>query len=355
MNGRRPEVRPLFFDRGELVLLDQRRLPGEVAFLRCATAEAVAEAIRALAVRGAPAIGLAAAYGVVLAARQADRLSLGGEGWFSAVRAAGELLIGTRPTAVNLSWAVRRMLAHAEAGADSRELLAVADAMAGDDVETNMHIGELGARLLPEPAVVLTHCNAGALATGGYGTALGVVRRAWRDGRLTKVFATETRPLLQGARLTAWELMREGIPVTLLADAAAPWLLAGGEVNAVVVGADRIAANGDVANKVGTYGLAVAAARHRVPLIVAAPLSTVDPGVRTGGSICIEERSPDEVTSVQGVRLAPAGVEAWNPAFDVTPAELVAALVTEVGVLRPPYTETIAAAIGAAGATSEEV
>jgi methylthioribose-1-phosphate isomerase len=314
-------------------LLDQRRLPGEEAWLALTTAEAVAEAIRTLAVRGAPAIGVAAAYGLAVEARRGagpDRL-----------RAAAALLASARPTAVNLEWAVRRM--SRRIGAPAAAILAEAHAIRDEDEAACRRIGALGAELLPPSASVLTHCNAGALATAAYGTALGIVRAAHAAGRLRRVLADETRPFFQGARLTAWELQRDGIPVTLLTDGMPAWLMARGEVSCVVVGADRIAANGDVANKIGTYGLAVVARHHRVPFFVAAPWSTVDASMASGEGIPIEERPSDEVVRIFGQLVAPAGVPARYPAFDVTPAALVDAIVTERGVLRPPYGAAVAA------------
>jgi len=316
-------------------LIDQRRLPGAEAWLALATAEEVAQAIRTLAVRGAPAIGVAAAYGLAVEARRGA-----GE---EALRRAAEGLARARPTAVNLEWAVRRMSRRLGEGAAA--LLAEAHAIRDEDEEGCRRIGSLGAPLLPPEARVLTHCNAGALATAGYGTALGVVRAAREAGRLEMVFADETRPFFQGARLTAWELARDGIPVTVITDSMAGWLMAKGEISCVVVGADRIAANGDVANKIGTYALAVLASHHRIPFYVAAPVSSVDPSTPSGAGIPIEERSADEVVRVGGELVAPADVPARYPAFDVTPAPLVSAIVTERGVLRPPYPESIAALV----------
>jgi methylthioribose-1-phosphate isomerase len=335
-HGFRPPLRPVLYDeRADAVrVLDQRLLPGEEAWLDLTTADEVAHAIRALAVRGAPAIGVAAAYGLAVESRRgADEVRL---------RSAAARLVRARPTAVNLEWAVRRMSATLGRGAAA--VLAEAHAIRDEDEAACRRIGELGAPLLPAPARVLTHCNAGALATAGYGTALGVVRAAHEAGRLAHVFADETRPFFQGARLTAWELHRDGIPVTVLADSMAGWMMARGEVNCVVVGADRIAANGDVANKIGTYALAVLAAHHRIPFYVAAPWSTVDPATPTGAGIPIEERDAEEVLRIGALRIAPEGVPARYPAFDVTPAELVTAIVTERGVLGPPLPEAIAAA-----------
>ena len=298
-----------------LLVLDQRRLPVEEDWIRCETPEQVADCIRTLAVRGAPAIGLAGAYGVALAR------ATGGD-----VEVAAELLRSARPTAVNLTWAVERTLAAPDARAFAKELHR-------EQREADRRLSELGAERFRKGDRALTHCNTGPLATGGFGTAGGVLRAAWEQDRLAQVWVDETRPLLQGARLTAWELRRAGIPFKVVADSAAGGLMARGLVDRIVVGADRIAANGDVANKVGTYPLAVLAARHRIPFYVAAPVSTIDPGTPSGAQIPIEEREPSEVTD---------DGNAFNPAFDVTPAELVTAIFTESGVLEPPYTEAIA-------------
>ncbi|HEX2192750.1 MAG TPA: S-methyl-5-thioribose-1-phosphate isomerase [Acidimicrobiales bacterium] len=308
---------------GKVRLIDQRRLPSELAFLDVGTVDELCDAIRTLAVRGAPALGVAGAMGVALA-------TVTGE----PVEEAAARIVATRPTAVNLASGVERALAAADPVAEAQRL-------AADDVERNRRLGAHGAVLLPEGGRVYTHCNAGALACAGYGTALGVVRAAFDRGRNPTVWVGETRPALQGARLTAWELDRLGIPATLVADVMAGSLMAGGDVDCVVVGADRIAANGDVANKVGTYGLAVLARHHRVPFYVAAPVSTVDPTCPTGADIPIERRGAEEVTAVGGVRVAPPGVDAENRAFDVTPAELVTAIVTEEGVATPPYEESL--------------
>jgi methylthioribose-1-phosphate isomerase len=307
-------VEPLRWDDGALLVLDQRALPGEERWIRCETAEQVAGCIRALAVRGAPAIGIAAAYAMALAAARGEDL-----------RAAAAMLRTTRPTAVNLGWALDRAL-----DARDGDLLALARHVHADQLDADRRLARLGAERFKPGDRALTHCNAGALATGGYGTAGGVLRAAWEAGRLTEVWVDETRPLLQGARLTAWELRQAGIPHRVVTDSAAGSLLAAGAVDVIVVGADRIAANGDVANKIGTYPLAVLAARHGVPFYVAAPVSTIDPATPTGASIPIEERDAGEV--------APG---AFNPAFDVTPAELVGAIFTEAGVLEPPYEEAI--------------
>ena len=330
-------VRPLRFNGEALEILDQTLLPREEVWLQLRRPEEVIEAILKLRVRGAPAIGVAGAYAVVLAAGTADQ-----------VRQFAPAISGARPTAANLAWAVERMLECLEdAPPDNpRDVLrAEADRIRDEDEAACRAIGRHGAALLEQESSVLTHCNAGSLATAGYGTALGVIYAAVEAGKSVEVLATETRPLLQGARLTAWELQRAAIPVTLLADSAAGSVLAGGMVNAVIVGADRVAANGDVANKIGTYPLALLARAHDVPFYVAAPRSTIDPDCRSGDEIPIELRPEEELTEGFGVRTAPAGVSAYTPAFDITPATLVTALVTEVGVIRPLNRETIAATL----------
>ncbi len=318
---------PMRWEDGVLHLLDQLRLPGEEVWVACRSEDEVADAIQRMVVRGAPAIGCAAAYGVALAARRG-----------APVDRAIELLAATRPTAVNLFWALDEMR---RAGGDPAALEARAIAIHVEDIAMCRAIGRHGAALIPDGATVLTHCNAGALATGGYGTALGVVRGAREAGKRLRVLADETRPFLQGARLTAWELMKSGIDVTVIPDAAAAFLMSRGEVSCVVVGADRIAANGDVANKIGTYALALAASRHRVPFYVAAPSSTLDPHTPTGADIPIEERAGDELLRIGTTALAPAGAAARYPAFDITPAELVTAIITERGVARPPYDRSL--------------
>jgi len=309
---------------GRVRMIDQRRLPGELVLLEAATVEELCAAIRDLAVRGAPALGVAGAMGMALAASSGLDLD-----------AAAAAICATRPTAVNLAWGVARGRAAADPVAEARTV-------AAEDVERNRRLGAHGAGLLPIGGRVLTHCNAGALACAGYGTALGVIRAAHEQGRAPRVWVDETRPVLQGSRLTAWELDRLGIPATLVADGMAAGLMAAGEVDCVVVGADRIAANGDVANKVGTYGVAVLAAYHGVPFYVAAPTSTVDLACPSGAGIPIEQRAPEEVTMLAGHRIAPEGVAVDNRAFDVTPAALVTAIVTEEGVARPPYGESLA-------------
>ena len=331
---------PLRFRGARLELLDQTLLPGEERWISCATVEEVAAAIRRLAVRGAPAIGIAAAYGLVVALLDpADPEPDPGRRIAKAVTT----LAATRPTAVNLRWALGegegafellRELAPAE---QSRRLLEWATALHADDVERNRRMAEHGAALFAPGTRALTHCNAGALATGGIGTAVGVLAEAFRTGRLAQVWVDETRPLLQGARLTSWELGRLAVPHRLVTDSMVGALMARGLVDRVVVGADRIARNGDAANKIGTYTVAVLAARHGVPFHVAAPLSTFDPEIATGAEIPIEERAGLEVTELDGRRTAPEGTTGFNLAFDVTPAELITAIVTEVGVLEPPF------------------
>ncbi len=345
---------------GEVVrLIDQILLPRVLTFRDCRTVGEVAQAIRELAVRGAPAIGIAAAYGLVLswhrgrAEGRHDPADLQAD-----LERDHDLLAGTRPTAVNLFWALRRVRAAGvraiAAGADAAgvqaALLEAARAIHDQDVEMGRAMGSHGQELLPAEGAVLTHCNAGALATGGYGTALGVVYAAWEAGKRVAVYADETRPLLQGARLTAWELQNQGIPVTVLPDAAAATVLREGRVAAVITGADRIAANGDAANKIGTYPLAVLAQRHGVPFYVAAPSSTFDAATPDGSRITIEQRDPAEVARCGGVAVTPEGVAVFNPAFDVTPAALITAFITEQGVLRPPYGRSLATVLDTAAA-----
>lgn len=342
-------VPTLEFKDGALHLLDQRLLPQRVEFLAVRTAQECAAAIREMAVRGAPAIGCAAAYGLALGARAAAAGAPGeAERTFAAAR---EALAAARPTAVNLRWALERLSAlrarlvagGASAAQVAELLLAEAGAVTAEDLAACKAIGRHGAPLVPDGKGILTHCNAGGLATAGYGTALGVVRAALASGKKCAVYADETRPWLQGARLTAWELLQDGIPVTLLPDVAAASLLASGRIGCAIVGADRIAHNGDVANKVGTYGVALAAHAHGVPLLVAAPWSTIDLRAQSGREIPIEERAAHEVTHVGPVRIAAEGVSVFNPAFDVTPARLVSAIVTERGVATAPYEQSLPA------------
>lgn len=385
-----PYPRTVFWEAGALRMIDQRRLPEALELLTLRDAEAVAEAIRDMAVRGAPAIGVSAAYGLALTATTSPA------GDAAALRAdlgrAAALLRAARPTAVNLAWALDRVLARVDAalggaparalgGADGRAsagehalagtgrdldevgppdlatlrslVLLEAERMADEDVATNRRMGARGAALLPDPATVIHHCNTGALAAVDYGTALGVVRAAHEAGKRVHVLVDETRPRLQGARLTTWELARLGIPQTLIADGAAGWHLRRGRVDAVLVGADRIAANGDTANKIGTYPLAVVARANGVPVYVVAPSSTVDLTLPEGDAIPIEERDPAEVTHLAGLPLAPPGVPAANPAFDVTPAAYITAIVTEQAIVRPPFGAGLRAAVAAARAAPE--
>jgi len=332
-------------------MIDQTKLPREEVYLTCRDYREVAEAIRSMVIRGAPAIGVAAAMGVALGVKNSQATTV------TELRAEfdriAETISRTRPTAVNLFWAVdrmRRVFEELLAGPlpDAEKLAAVksrlveeAQGVLAEDVAINRAMGRHGAALLPDAGTVLTHCNAGALATGGYGTALGVIRAAVAAGKKLQVFADETRPFLQGARLTAWELMQDGIPVTLISDSMAGHFMKQGEIKAVIVGADRIAANGDVANKIGTYSVAVLAHVHGIPFYVAAPISTLDLRLASGDLIPIEERSSTEVTQLAGISIAPANVVARHPAFDVTPHRYVTAIVTERGVARPPFTESL--------------
>jgi len=334
-------ISPVRWDGARLVLLDQTLLPMQEVDKACATWPEVADAIRTLVVRGAPAIGVAAAFGVALAARQSPAPDF--DGLLADLDAAIKGLGATRPTAVNLFWALERMrretLAHRELPLArlKERLVGEAEAILAEDVAANRAMGAHGAALVPQGARLLTHCNAGALATAGYGTALGVVRAAHEKGKLALVWVDETRPVMQGSRLTAWEMAKEGIPHRLIADVAAGSVMRQGLVDLVVTGADRIAANGDTANKIGTYGVAVLARHHGIPFYVAAPFSTIDPAVATGAGIVIEERDAAEVRGVAGRQTAPAASPVFNPAFDVTPAELITAIITERGVYRAPY------------------
>jgi S-methyl-5-thioribose-1-phosphate isomerase len=343
MKESRDTIRALQWSDNALRLLDQRRLPAQETYLTLTDVRGVAEAIRVMAVRGAPAIGLCAAYGIVLAARA--RYAHAPLTWKQDIENDFTLLSAARPTAVNLFWALARMR-KCMVGIDcepEQVLLAEAKRIHQEDVAANHRIGTLGAALLKRPCAVLTHCNAGSLATGGFGTALGVIRSAYEAGTIERVYVNETRPWLQGARLSAWELLKERIPVTLIADAAAAALFRQGTVEWVIVGADRIAANGDVANKIGTYGAALAARHHGVKFMVAAPSSSVDLSLTCGEHIPIEIRSADEVLCLAGQRLAAAGANAWNPAFDVTPAALIDVIVTERGVVHAPTEAKMAA------------
>lgn len=343
-------------------LVDQSRLPHELRVVSCATVEDVADAIRALRVRGAPAIGVTAAYGLALAAARAaglrpdERQEAGSTpaGSLAWIEQAAALLLAARPTAVNLRWAVDRMLAAArrgpkDAGALARFLRREADAIADEDRAANEAIGRLGQALIGTGERILTYCHTGGLATAGYGTAFGILRAAHEAGKGIRAVACETRPVLQGARLTIWELQQYGIPATLITDNAAGALMARGEIDRVLVGADRIAANGDVANKIGTYTLAVLAHAHGLPFVVAAPTSSIDLAAADGAAIPIEERPAHEVTHIRGQRIAPEGVTVRNPAFDVTPHRMITAIVTEAGIARPPYSDSLAGLCAAAG------
>ncbi|TAE57323.1 MAG: S-methyl-5-thioribose-1-phosphate isomerase [Nostocales cyanobacterium] len=332
---------PVVWQNNSVLLIDQTRLPGEFAVVEIHRSQDMAEAIRTMIVRGAPAIGVAAAYGMYLGAREiktSDRTE-----FLNQLEKVAQLLRSTRPTAVNLFWAIGRMMKTAYETLGTipeiqQVLLETAQAINAEDIQTCEKIGDHGLKVLPktpEKLVILTHCNAGALATAGYGTALGVVRSAWRYGRLTRVFADETRPRLQGAKLTAWECVQEGIPVTVITDNMAAHCMQQGLIDAVVVGADRIAANGDTANKIGTYSLAIVAKAHKIPFFVAAPISTIDFALAEGSQIPIEERHPSEVYQVGDTIITPSGVEYYNPAFDVTPANLITAIITENGAFAP--------------------
>jgi len=332
---------PVWWADDRLMLVDQRLLPAEELDRAYGRWEDVADAIRTLVVRGAPAIGVAAAFGVALAARQSRATTF--DALLGDLEAAIKGLAATRPTAVNLFWALERMrrVALASVGVPldrvKARLLTEAQAIRDEDIAANRALGTHGATLVPANARILTHCNAGALATAGFGTALGVIRAAHAQGRVDRVWVDETRPVMQGSRLTAWECAREGIPHTLIADVVAASLMARGQVDLIVTGADRIATNGDTANKIGTYALAVLGRYHRVPFYVAAPFSTIDPALASGEHIPIEERDPAEVRRVGAQQTAPATSPVFNPAFDVTPAALITAIITERGVFRPPY------------------
>jgi methylthioribose-1-phosphate isomerase len=330
-----------------VVMIDQRKLPGNEVYVRCRTAAEVAKAIKTMVIRGAPAIGVAAAWGIAVGMRKSK--ATGTQKFAAEFHNICDLMAGTRPTAVNLFWAIDRMkrtfAGSAQSGASVEQIQDVLDREAqkihDEDVASCRAMGAFGAEVVPAEARVLTHCNAGALATAGYGTALGVIRGAVEQGKRVAVFADETRPFLQGARLTAWELIRDGIQTTVITDNMAGALMGQHKVDLVVVGADRIAANGDTANKIGTYGVAVLAREHNVPFYVAAPLSTVDLNTPDGEHIPIEERSAREVTHVGGAQLAPEGALVWNPAFDVTPHRFITGIITERGIVRPPYIESL--------------
>jgi len=335
-----------------VVMVDQRKLPAEEIYLSCRTAAEVARAIKTMVIRGAPAIGVAAAMGLALGVKQSK--STGTQKLAADFYKLCELMAATRPTAVNLFWAIERMKQSFAAGVTVGEsveqlksrLVAESGAIHDEDVASCRAIGVYGASVVPDQARILTHCNAGALATAGYGTALGVIRGAIEAGKQVAVFADETRPFLQGARLTAWELVKDGIDTTVITESMAAPLMRDGRIDLVVVGADRIAANGDTANKIGTYTVALVAREHGVPFYVAAPVSTIDLDTPDGRRIPIEERDRREVTHIKGVRLAPEGAKVFNPAFDVTPHALIAGIITERGIARAPYTESLAAIVG---------
>ena len=330
-----------------VVMIDQRKLPAAEVYVRCKTASEVARAIKTMVIRGAPAIGVAAAMGIALGIRKSA--ATGTQKLAAEFYRICEQMAATRPTAVNLFWAIERMkraFAKAVAAGESVDQIKdrldrEAQTIHDEDVASCRAMGAFGAEVVPADARILTHCNAGALATAGYGTALGVIRGAVEAGKRVAVFADETRPFLQGARLTAWELVRDGIPTTVITDNMSGALMRQGRVDLVVVGADRIAANGDTANKIGTYGVAVLAREHKIPFYVAAPLSTIDLNCLDGSTIPIEERNRKEVTHVGGTQIAPDGAEIWNPAFDVTPHRLIAGIITERGIFRAPYTESL--------------
>ena len=348
-------VRTVEWRRGRVVMIDQRLLPGREVYRVYRDSREVARAIRDMVVRGAPAIGVAAAMAVALGARRLSERNAD-----AAFERLCRTLLHARPTAVNLAWAIermRRVYREHRGGSMTRlreRLEREAQAIHDEDIACNRQLGRHGAVLLPDEGTVLTYCNAGALATAGYGTALGIIRRAREIGKRISVVACETRPYLQGARLTAWELLRDRIPCTLVTDNMVGHLMQQGAIDAVIVGTDRTVANGDVANKIGTYTIAVLARRHGVPFYVAAPLSSVDLRLRRGADIPIEERSPEELTQLGGTPLAPRGVRVFHPAFDVTPSRLVTAIVTERGAVRPPYRKNLARVVRAAAQTGRE-
>lgn len=339
-------IENIYFDQGDVVVLDQSRLPAEVIHVKLTTPHEVAEAIIRLKVRGAPLIGVTAAYGLAMAIAKYSGSKEGLASYFQEIK---DLLAGTRPTAVNLFWALQRMerVFNHNIDKDFATIIEVlkneALAMFAQDVATNRAMGEYGQELIVKPSQVMTICNAGHLATCGYGTALGVIRSAASKGNIKGVWACETRPVLQGSRLTVWELNEDNIPVTLITDSMAGYVMSKGEVDLIVVGADRIAANGDTANKIGTYALAVLAKHHKIPFYIAAPVSTIDFSINSGIEIPIEQRNADEVRQVMGTKLTIPQVEVFNPAFDVTPHELIQGIITEKGIIKPPYTNGILA------------
>jgi len=338
-------VNSIIWEKKFLKLLDQTKLPLKIEYVKCQTYPEVVEAIKNMVVRGAPAIGVAAAYGMVLAAKEFASESK--EVFMKNLCRAGELLKCSRPTAVNLFWAVDRMYQTAKSNQDKStvELIIIIEEAAmnihEEDIALNKRIGLFGVEVVPKNAVILTHCNAGALATAGYGTALGVVRATHEKDNLKRVFACETRPLLQGARLTAWELHQDKIPVTLITDSMAGYLMGQGTIDMVIVGADRIAKNGDVANKIGTYSLAILAKYHKIPFYVAAPYSTMDLNISSGNQIIVEERNCNEIRHIHGHKIIPDDILVYNPAFDITPNELITGIITDKGIVNAPYEEEI--------------
>ena len=341
------QVKTLEWKDDKLILIDCTKLPIKEEYIVCTEYKTLAEAIKRLSLRGAPAIGVGAAYGVVLAAIQAQKETTTKEEYIGFIKKAIKELSATRPTAVNLFWALNRM----EEKLNSikklpeikikEELLKEANKIYDEDIECNKNIGKYGNEVIPKYTRILTHCNAGALATAGYGTALGVIRYAHRQGKNIHVYADETRPLLQGSRLTAWELVKEDIPGTLITDSMAGYAMKLGMIDMVIFGADRIALNGDVANKIGSYSISVLAKEHKIPVYVAAPLSTIDTNILNGNQIPIEERDKDEVRQLFGIRIAPKDIDIFNPAFDVTPNSYITGIITEIGILRPPYNLSI--------------
>ncbi len=344
------EIRPIEWSGDKLLLLDQTLLPMEQTTLEVASCRQAVDAIREMRVRGAPAIGVTAAYAMVLAAREIEATDI--STFLDRLREAGTTVSAARPTAVNLQWAIQRMLTTAEVESDLAQLrerlLGEAQRIQEEDEAVNRRIGDLGKDLIPDGGAVLTHCNTGALATSGFGTALGVIRASWEAGNRFQVYNTETRPFLQGARLTSWEFQQLGIPATLIVDSAAGMMMAQGRISCVITGADRIAANGDTANKIGTYSLAVLARENSIPFYIAAPVSTIDFDLPAGDEIQIEERAAEEVTHFNGRLTAPEGVPAANPAFDVTPNRYIGAIVCEGGVCHPPYSESLLLAASSA-------
>jgi methylthioribose-1-phosphate isomerase len=334
-------LKTILWENNRVFILDQRRLPEKEVYIECSEATMVAEAITSLAIRGAPAIGIAAAMGIALGALKIAHRDF--PSFYRELIPICDILKRTRPTAINLRWALQRMKGVCEANKEmdvegiKEHMIREAIAILEEDIETNRMIGEMGKKLIRDGDVILTHCNTGALATGGYGTALGVIRKAWEENKRIKVVATETRPLFQGSRLTVWELKKEGIPLTLITDHMAGYCMQRGDINLVIVGADRIARNGDVANKIGTYTLAVLAMEHGIPFYVAAPISTFDKTIHSGEGIPIEERNGEEITTIFGKRIAPEEIMVYNPAFDITPHRYVSAIVTEKGVIRAPF------------------